>query len=98
MTSVEDSTLHNVIDEESYTTSNRDFGNIAGKNGFIGKSTTEFNIGEQRKYKLNYLDPNSNNLCYIDPPRDSGNPVIDSIANFAYSHGVEPKMFCTQDQ
>lgn len=59
VTSHEDSTLHNAIDEESYTT---DFGNIAGKNGFIGKSSTESITGEQRKYRMHYLDPKSNNL------------------------------------
>ena len=66
--------------------------------GLSGKST-DFNKGDlrQRNVKLYYLDPNTNNMCPVDRPQHSGNPLIDQIGLFAYSHGIDPAMFTNRD-
>ena len=45
------------------------------------------------KNHLNDGNPRANNLEQLERPRDSGNPLIDQISEFAYIHGIDPKIF-----
>lgn len=85
-------------DLESCTgTSNRTYGHMKIQ-GLTGKST-EFKTGDLRNknLRLNYIDPFFNNQCLMERPQNSGNERNDRIGLFAYSHGVDPRIFIERD-
>ena len=52
----------------------------------------------EKGIKLNILKENNNNLSQIDIPVDSGDPLTDQISQFAYAHGIDPKIFIEKDE
>lgn len=59
------------------------------------QSKCEFKITDDNNNYLRLDDnhPNSNNLHKIEQPAISGNALIDQISQFAFIHGIDPKIF-----